>query len=103
MATDYAPFVDFKQRKCLQAQRNVSPENVTGTNTSAAAMIKIARTRSTAVVQHLHTVLVAGSNPAVSTKYVPSVMAALWSPKPAVKVRVLGGVPKFRLVDCVKT
>jgi hypothetical protein len=30
MATDYAPFMDFKQRQCLQAQRNVSPENVTG-------------------------------------------------------------------------
>lgn len=71
------PLEDFKQRQCLQAQRNVSPENVTGTNTSAAAMIKIARTRSTAVVQHLHTVLVASSNLAVSTKYVLSVMAAL--------------------------
>jgi hypothetical protein len=31
MAIDYAPFEDFKQRKCLQTQRNVSPENVTGT------------------------------------------------------------------------
>lgn len=67
MATDYAPLMDFKQRQCLQRQRNATPENVTGTNTSAAAMIKIARTRSTAVVQHLHTVLVAGSSPAVST------------------------------------
>ncbi len=36
-------------------------------NTSASAMIKIARTRSTVVVQRLHTALVAGSNPAVST------------------------------------
>lgn len=59
--------MEFKQRQCLQWQRNVTPENVTGTNTSAAAMIKIARTRSTAVVQHLHTVLVASSNLAVST------------------------------------
>lgn len=67
MATDYAPLVDLKQRQCLQCQRNVTPENVTGTNTSAAAMIKIARTRSTAVVQQVHILLVAGSNPAVST------------------------------------
>ena len=66
MATDYAPLMDLKQRQCLQCQRNVTPENVTGTNTSAAAMIKIARTRSTAVVRRLHTALVAGSNPAVS-------------------------------------
>lgn len=37
------------------------------TNTSAAAMIKIARTYSTAVVQRLHTALVASSNLAMST------------------------------------
>ena len=59
--------MDFKQRQCLQTQRNVPPENVTGTNTSAAAMIKIARTYSTAVVQRLHTALVASSNLAMST------------------------------------
>ncbi len=35
--------------------------------TSAAAMIKIARTYSTAVVQRLHTALVASSNLAMST------------------------------------
>lgn len=67
MATDYAPLMDLKQRQCLQCQRNVTPENVTGTNTSAAAMIKIAWTYSTAVVQRLHTALVASSNLAVST------------------------------------
>ena len=44
MATDYAPLMDFKQRQCLQTQRNVPPENVTGT-----------WTYSTAVVHGLHT------------------------------------------------
>ena len=34
-AIDYAPSEDFKQRQCLQAQRNVSPENVTGPNARA--------------------------------------------------------------------
>lgn len=34
MATDYAPSEDFKQRQCLQRQRNAVPENVTGTYSS---------------------------------------------------------------------
>lgn len=78
MATDYAPFVDFKQRKCLQTQRNVSPENVTGTNLADLPCVGTVSqlllgscspwTRSTAVVQHLHTVLVVSSSLTVSTK-----------------------------------
>ena len=69
--------MDLKQRKCLQTQRNVPPENVTGTYLADLPCVETVSklllgsfslwTYSTAVVQRLHTALVASSNLAMST------------------------------------